>query len=98
MSNQFVTDGLRVKLSEIASNPRAAQHRVRAPGEAKATILARLRLFDDEGAGSPTLGIPRGSFRRTILEVLRNAGEPLSTRQIAERLAEGKTMDKRQMD
>jgi hypothetical protein len=61
------------------------------------TIQAALRLFDDTGAETPHLGIPHGSFNRTILEKLRYAREALSTRQIAQRLAGEKALDKRQM-
>jgi hypothetical protein len=45
----------------------------------------------------PALGIPHGSFTRTVLETLRDTDKPLSVRDIAERLASGKTLDKRQL-
>jgi hypothetical protein len=56
-----------------------------------------LRLFDDAGTEAPQLGIPRGSFYGRFLEVLRDAGEPLSTCGIAEALAGEKGLNKRQM-
>jgi hypothetical protein len=97
MSNQYVTDGLRVKLAEIISTMRVAEQRLRKLAHDKAIITAALRLFDQDGTEVPALGIPRGSFTRIVLETLRDADKPLSIRDIAERLATGKTLDKRQM-
>jgi hypothetical protein len=97
MSNQIVIDGLRVKLAEIAGTIGATEHRLKTLSRDKATITAALRLFDDPGVENPTLGIPHGSFNRTILETLRDADEALSARGIAERMAKGKALDTRQM-
>lgn len=95
--NQYATDGLRVKLAEINAAIRDTEHRLKKLGGDRATIQAALRLFEDTGAETPQLGIPRGSFNRTILETLRDADVPLSVRQIAERMAGEKALDKRQM-
>src|SRR5258708_39281522 len=97
MSNQYVTDWLRVKLAEIVATMRATEQRLRKLTHDRATITAALRLFDQDGTEAPTLGIPRGSFTRAVLETLRDADKPLSVREIAERLATGKTLDKHQM-
>ena len=96
MSNAYVIDGLKVKLAEIASAIRAMEHRLKGLANDKATIARALRLFEDTGTEAPALGIPRGSFNRTILDTLRTAGEALSARQIAERMAGSKALDKRQ--
>jgi hypothetical protein len=58
----------------------------------------RDEVKDDARTEAPQPGIPRGAFIRRILEVLREAGEPLSTRGIAETLAGEKALVKRQMD
>jgi hypothetical protein len=76
--------------------PRDPVGRYRKLGEDKATTVQAMRLFEDSGTEAPQLGIPRGSFNRTILGVLRDAREPLSTRGIAEGLAGEKALDKRQ--
>jgi hypothetical protein len=89
MSDQIVTDGLRVKLAEIATAIRTTEQRLRKLTADKATIAGALRLFDLEPTTpATTLGIKPGTFTRTILETLRDSPEPLSARQLAERLAE----------
>jgi hypothetical protein len=57
MSNQYVTDGLRVKLAEIISTMRVAEQRLRKLAHDKAIITAALRLFDQDGTEVPALGI-----------------------------------------
>lgn len=63
----------------------------------KAIITAALRLFDQDGTEMPVLGIPRGSFTRTISETLRDAERAFCMREIAVWLAGDKALDKRQM-
>ncbi|MGH9592036.1 MAG: hypothetical protein ACRD5L_03020 [Bryobacteraceae bacterium] len=97
MPNTFVIDGLRVKLAEINATIRDTEHRLKCLGGDRATIQAALRLFDDVGTEAPQLGIPRGSFNRTILDCLRRSDSALSARGIAETLAGDKPLAKRQM-
>jgi hypothetical protein len=61
LANQFVIDGLRVKLAEINAAIRQAEYRLKCLGDDKATITNAMRLFDDAGTEAPQLGIPRGS-------------------------------------
>jgi len=44
----------------------------------KVTVTAALRLFDPEPEPGETLRTKPGTFTRTILETLRDAGKPLS--------------------
>jgi hypothetical protein len=89
MSNQYVIDRLRVKLAEIQADARATEQRLRRLAHDKAVILDALRLFDVQDAGRrSSLRIKRGTLARTILDTLREAGEPMSVRQVGERLAE----------
>lgn len=95
MSNQYVIDGLRVKLAEIQATIRATEQRLRTLAHDKATVSGALRLFEnEENPDRVSLGIQSGAFARTILDTLREAGEPLSARGIAEALAKGKPLDK----
>src|SRR5258708_27221519 len=87
--NQYVIDGLRVKLAETQRAIREAEQKLRHLSSDKATITKALRLFDPD-AGKPdtfSLGIASGTFGRTILELLRDASEPMCASQITEALA-----------
>lgn len=50
--------------------------------------------------GAVSLGIPSGAFTRTILEVLRDSGQPLCVREIADTLAKRsqRSLDKREFN
>lgn len=99
MSNQFVTDGLRVKLSEIQAAIRASEQRIKELTSDKATITDALRIMGvDPGEGAVALGIKPGTFTRTILDMLRDADQPLCVREIAGKLAERseRPLDKRE--
>lgn len=86
--NQYVTDGLRVKLAEIHNAIRATEQRLKVLTADKATVMRALRLFEaEETPGTFSLGIQIGAFRRTILDTLREADAGLSARDIADRLA-----------
>ena len=93
---QYVTDGLRVKLAEIQAAIRTTEHRLKGLASDKATVTRALRLFEAEDAPSPvSLGFPSGAFSRTILDTIREADRPVCARDIAERLAAktGRTME-----
>jgi hypothetical protein len=55
-------------------------------------------MGSDPAQEGVTLGIQSGAFTRTILEVIRDAGQPLYVREIAEVLAKraGRPLDKRE--
>jgi hypothetical protein len=98
--NQYVTDGLRVKLAEIQATIRATNQRLKVLEAERLTINRALRLFEPEDApkSAAALGYPAGAFSRVILDTLRQASEPLSARQIAEKLTESaeRPLDKRE--
>jgi hypothetical protein len=95
MSNQYVIDGLRSRLAEIQATIRATEQRLRTLAHDKATVAGALRLFENEAnPDRVSLGIQSGAFARTILDTLREAGEPLSARGIAEALVKGKTLER----
>jgi hypothetical protein len=90
-----VIDGLRSRLAEIQATIRATEQRLRVLAHDKATIAGALRLFENEvNPDRVSLGIQSGAFARTILDTLRQAGEPLSARGIAEALTVGKTLER----
>lgn len=96
MKNQLAIEGLRVKLNEISNALRACEQRIAQLTTDKATIHAALKVMgSDSNEGAVSLGIQRGAFSRTILEVLRDAPEPLTVREIALGLARrgGKDLD-----
>lgn len=96
MKNQLAIEGLRVKLNEISNALRACEQRIAQLTADKATIHAALKVMgSDSNEGAVSLGIQRGAFSRTILEVLRDAPEPLTVREIALGLARkgGKELD-----
>lgn len=96
MENQLVIEGLRVKLNEISNAIRSCEQRIAHLTADKATIHAALKVMgSDSNEGAVSLGIQRGAFSRTVLEVLREAPEPMGVRQIAEAMTRrsGKTLD-----
>ncbi len=97
MSNQYVTDDLRVKLAEIQTAIRATEHRLKGLMTDKATVTRALRLFEaEEPTGSISLGLPSGAISRTILDTIREAGVAVCTRDIADRMVGkvGRPLDK----
>ena len=99
MTNQYALDGLRVKLNEIGAAIRATEQRLKVLAFERTTITEALRIMGGETSeGAVALGIPSGAFSRTILEVLRDAGEPMSVRDIAGVLAKrvNRPLDKRE--
>jgi hypothetical protein len=87
--NQYVIDGLRVKLAETQADIRATEQRLRTLAKDKDTIARALRLFDPDAgqSGSFSLGIASGTFGRAILELLRDSPEPLCASEITDALA-----------
>jgi hypothetical protein len=95
VKNQVVIDGLRIKLNDISNAIRECEQQIAPLMADKATIHAALKVMgSDSNEGAVALGIQRGAFSRTILEVLRDA-EPLSVRDIAAALMKksGKDLD-----
>lgn len=87
MENQLVIDGLRIKLNEISNAIRQCEQKIAGLTRDKATIRAALLIVGGEtNEGAVALGIQRGAFSRTILEVLRDASEPMGVRDIARAL------------
>ena len=87
MENQLVIEGLRVKLNEISNAIQAAEQRIAHLTADKATIHAALKIMgSDSNEGAVSLGIQRGAFSRTILDVLRESGEFMMVREIARAL------------
>jgi hypothetical protein len=99
MENQYVIDGLRVKLSEIQAAIRATKQRIKALEGDRATVTQALRLFEVEPEGIAS-GFQPGTLTRTILDTLRQSPESLSAREIAEAIARqaGRPLDKRETD
>ena len=84
MKNQLIVEGLRVKLNEISNAIRQCEQRIKTLTADKATIRAALKFMGSESnEGSVALGIQNGVFSRTILDVLRDASEPMTVRDIA---------------
>jgi hypothetical protein len=84
VKNQVAIDGLRVKLNEISNAIRGCEQQIARLMADKATIHAALKVMgSDSNEGAVALGIQRGAFSRTILEVLREADEPMGVRDIA---------------
>jgi hypothetical protein len=96
VKNQVAIDGLRVKLNEISNAIRGREQQIARLMADKATIHAALKVMgSDSNEGAVALGIQRGAFSRTILEVLREADEPMGIRDIAAALMKrsGKDLD-----
>lgn len=98
-----MADGLRLKLAEIQTAVRATEHRLKMLTADRATVTKALRLFevqDPREIGAISIGVPSGAFARMILDVIRQAGDSLSARQITEALAvrSAKPLDPRQFD
>lgn len=101
MENQLVIEGLRVKLNEISNAIRQAEQQIARLTADKATIHAALKIMgSDSNEGAVSLGIQRGAFSRTVLEVLRDAAEPMTVQDIATALMQqsGKELDGREFN
>jgi hypothetical protein len=99
MSNQYAIDGLKVKLSEIGAAIRATEQRLKTLASERVTIAEALRIMGGQTSeGAVSLGIATGTFTRTILEVLRDAEQPMGVRDIAAVLAKRapRPLDKRE--
>lgn len=99
MSNQYAIDGLKVKLSEISAGIRGTEQRLKTLASERVTISEALRIMGAEtNEGAVSLGIATGAFSRTILEVLRDAEQPMGVRDIAAVLARRapRPLDKRE--
>ena len=84
MKNQLAIEDLRVKLNEISNALRACEQRIAQLTADKAATHAVLAITgSDSNEGAVSLGIQRAVFSRTILEVLRETGEPMTVRDIA---------------
>ena len=92
MENEAVIAGLKRKRAEIDGELRLAERRAAQLAADMGTIDATLRLFDPSvvpAAIKPKLRRPRmarvasGSFTRTVMDVLREASQPLTAREIA---------------
>jgi hypothetical protein len=97
MSNQYATDGLRVKLAEIQTTIRANRVRLKSLMADRGTLLAALRLFEDQDKPE-SVSLGSGALSRAILDTIRQAGRPVCARDIAEAMTAGGTPDKREFD
>jgi hypothetical protein len=101
VENQYVIDGLRVKLAEIQAAIRAGEQRLVALANDKDIITRALAIMgSDTAEGAVSLGIASGAFSRTILEVIRDASQPMTVRDMAGVLAKraGRPLDKRELE
>ena len=99
MSNQYAIDGLKVKLAEIAAAIWETEKRLVVLGGDRDTIMAAIRIMGGSAQeGAVSLGIASGAFTRTILEVLRDAAQPMTVRDIADVLIgrAGRPLDRRE--
>src|SRR5580700_1117975 len=85
--NQYVIDGLKTKIAELNLRLRESERLVRKLHGDRSAVLAALRVFEGPDILPPIERAKRGSFARSIYDVLRDAGEPISPRGIAEWLA-----------
>ncbi len=101
MENEHVLSGLIRKRQEVAAELDAAQSRVRRLVLEIDAVDATIRLFDP----SSEIGLVRvrpaprrhmafrGESSRLILSMLRDAGEALTTREIARRIMEARGLN-----
>ena len=102
MENDLVVAGLKRKRAELDGELRLAERRVAQLGADLGAIDATIRIFDPSvqvrtikprlKRGRPA-SIPAGAFSRTVLDVLRQASEPLSTREIGAGVASALGLD-----
>ncbi|HEX4198467.1 MAG TPA: hypothetical protein VHZ26_13605 [Caulobacteraceae bacterium] len=97
MTDEILIAGLKRKYAELAGALRQARKTAHALKEDMATVRATLKLFSAEAelAGVKPIApsqtgklFVKGQCSRTALDVLRTATEPLTVRQIAERVVE----------
>jgi hypothetical protein len=96
MGDTYVISGLRKKRAELSGELIAAEKRVLQLRADLDCLDGTIRLFDPEAeprkikpvqARRVTGPIPRGQGSRAILDMLRSAPEPMTAREIADRLA-----------
>jgi len=101
MKNEYVLAGLIRKRAEIAGELEEAQGRVRKLMVALDSVDATIRLFAPDLNTTeirpkplpPRHGAFRGEAARTILDALREAGEPLTTKDLALRSMMARGLD-----
>lgn len=101
MENEHVLAGLVRKRAEIAGRLAAAQAEAARLAKALEAIEATIRLFSPDADLPPLRPVvaPRqrmshpGEVPRTMLDVLREAGAPLPTRQLAAGVAAARGLD-----
>jgi hypothetical protein len=87
-SNQLVIEGLKVKLGEINTARRVCEQRLLDLARDRDTLTRAIAILGQStNEGAVSLGIRTGAFARTILDVIREAPEPVSVREIAGVLA-----------
>ncbi len=95
MSDDILISGLKRKYAQLAGQLRQARKTAHDLKEDMATVKATLKLFSAEAAleGVKPLAPPvngrwfrHGQCSRAVLDTLRQAHEPLTLRQIAERV------------
>jgi hypothetical protein len=110
MAETHVISALVAKRGELSGELIAAEKRIVQIRADLASIDGVIRVFDPSIASANNrpivkrktpLSLPQGQGARLILDMLRRAGEPLSPRQIAERVAseralsvDGKAMER----
>jgi len=97
MTDEILIAGLKRKYAELAGELRQARKTAHALKESMATIKATMKLFSAEAelAGVKPIApsqsgklFVQNQCSRAALDVLRTATEPLTIRQIAERVVE----------
>ena len=97
MTDEILIAGLKRKYAELAGQHRVALKTAHALKDDMATIKATLKLFSAEGAligvkptAPPIAGawFKHGQCSRAVLDVLRTAPEPMTIREIAERVVD----------
>ena len=102
MENTFVLSGLKAKRAELDGELRQTEKRLAALRADLDAIDRAIRVFDPE-ARPHTIrpkairkaapGFRHGEFSRLVLDVLRDIGGTVSTRDVAEKLAERRGLD-----
>jgi hypothetical protein len=102
MAESHVVSALRTKRAELAGELIVAEKRIAQLRADLASIDGAIRVFDPSIAAAqirPVIKrktaplLPQGQGTRIILDTLRRAGEPLSPRQIAERIVSERSLD-----
>jgi hypothetical protein len=95
--SELVVSGLVRKRAELAGEIEHTQARLRTLMADVGSLDGAIRVFDPEykvqaikpKAFRPSRGVQRGEVSRAILAILRETGEPLTTREVAEHIAPG---------